>query len=415
MAWFRLGCVGLAALLAGCGSDSDKTDDAGGSGYDDRTELVYEPIAGSPEAIAHEQDITRYLGTAPPTEKSSFEGVDTYTYDIEDGPMCLRGGVFRSSTRDQGSENLLIFLQGGGACWSDFCLAVTSAPEGIPASGLLNRENPDNPFASWNVAYSPYCDGSLFSGDNELDDDGDGENDRFHHGLQNLSAVLTMSYEKFPNPKNIVLAGASGGAYGTVLASFLVRYVYPEATITVVNDAGVGLGKDGDPSFVNQLINEFGAAEFVPDDCEGCLDNGHITGLVDYLLDRDDNFRVAVISSWYDFVISQVFLEIDPMDFQQPLDRETEKLSSEHPNNYFRFIYDGDAHTATLGDPTGIVGTDFGAVELPPGAIETLASLELETLGTATADGVVLKDWLAELEQGEAPQSRVDEATAPPE
>src|SRR5690606_41424075 len=65
--------------------------------------------------------------------------------------------------------------------------------------------------------------------------------------LYTLSLHDALPIFHFPSPRRIVLAGSSGGGYGTILASFLVRYVYPGVPIDVVNDAGAGIAKEGDP------------------------------------------------------------------------------------------------------------------------------------------------------------------------
>ena len=374
----------LASLLAGC---SQAAADVYPTDFGPR-----EP--GTAAAIAYDQGLTRYLGTARPSETTVGTSSTTYTFDPADGPMCMRGAPYSAAVRDVAeSEDLLIFLQGGGACWSAFCLAVTAAPPGIPPGDLL-RPGDTNPLSGWDVLYLPYCDGSLFAGDADVDEDGDGTPDRFHHGLANLSAALTMGYQHFPAPRRIVLAGSSGGGFGTVLAAFLVRYVYPDVPIAVLNDAGVGVARSDDPSFVATIIDEFGARDFIPDDCVGCTDDGHITDLVDYLLDRDPNLRIAAISSWYDYVIGEVFLMTTPEAFRDSLAAETGALHDEHPDAYRRFLYDGAAHTALLGNVTGIVGRDLTAVELPDDP-SVLTRIELESIGTATVDGVVLRDWIA--------------------
>jgi hypothetical protein len=355
---------------------------------------------GTAAAIAYEQGLTRYLGTARPLESTVSASGTTYTFDTADGPMCMRGGQYSAAVRDVAeSEDLLIFMQGGGACWSAFCLAVTAAPPGIPPGDLL-RDGDGNPLSGWDVLYLPYCDGSLFAGDADVDEDGDGAPDRFHRGLANLSAALTMGYQHFPAPRRVVLAGSSGGGFGTILAAFLVRYVYPDAPIFVLDDAGIGVARGDDPSFVATIIDEFGAREFIPADCAGCTEDGHITDLVDYLLDRDPNVRVAAISSWYDFVISEVFLMTTPEAFRDALASETGALHDEHPDAYRRFLYDGAAHTALLGNVTGIVGRDLSAVELPDDA-SLLTRIELESIETATVDGVVLRDWVAAMVEGD--------------
>lgn len=372
----------------------------------------YVPEPGTPESIAYEVGGTRYLGAADPSETTSAGAVTTFTFDPADGPVCMRGAPFRASVRETESEDLLIFLQGGGACWSDFCLAITTAPPGIPATDLL-RADEANPLAGWDVLYVPYCDGSLFAGDRDVDEDGDGAPDRLHHGLANLSAALTQAALRFPAPRRVVLAGSSGGGFGTILAAYLVRYVYPGVPIDVLDDAGIGVARgDADPSFVSRLIDEFGARDLVPADCAGCVSDGHITGLVRYLLDRDPQLRVAAISSWYDYVIAQVFLESAPEAFQAALERETTELHDAHPDRYRRFLYDGEAHTALLGDVTGIVGRDLGSVELPPNASMLLARVQIESMYTLAIDEVVLAAWIAAMLERDDAGWR--DLTAPP-
>ena len=72
----------------------------------------------------------------------------------------------------------MIFLQGGGACWADFCSAFEET-NSLPPAEILNPSLQGNPVADWDVVYLPYCDGSLFAGDvdRELSDSivGEGE------------------------------------------------------------------------------------------------------------------------------------------------------------------------------------------------------------------------------------------------
>jgi len=58
----------------------------------------------------------------------------------------------------------VIFLEGGGACWADFCSAFEET-NSLPPVGILNPSLEANPVADWDVVYFPYCDGSLFAGD----------------------------------------------------------------------------------------------------------------------------------------------------------------------------------------------------------------------------------------------------------
>lgn len=388
------------SMLVGCGS-----------GF-----TPYVPEPGTAESVAYEAGITRYLGNTVVASQALARGNTTFEFDPASGPMCMRGEPFRASVRETESDELLIFLQGGGACWSDFCFAITTAPSGIPRSGLLAPDE-TSPLGTFDVLYLPYCDGSLFSGDAEVDENGDGTPDRFHRGLANLSAALAVGYERFPRPSRIVLAGSSGGGFGTLLSVFLVRYVYPGVPILVLDDAGIGIARPGDPSFLEGLLEEWNAREFLPEDCADCIADGNVTGLVDYALDHDPDLRIAAISSHYDYIISHVFLDLPAETFQSALVSATDVVHAAHPDGYRRFFYSGDAHTALLGGVDGLVGSDLGSVELPPDATTLLTSLTLESMATARADDVVLFDWLSAMRDGDLTTARdiVDEPGPLPE
>ena len=64
-----------------------------------------------------------------------------------------------------------------------------------------------------------------------------------------------------------------------------------------------------------------------------------------------------------------------------------------------------------LGDPIGIVGEDFGAVEFSWDAVSALSKLRLGGLESTAIDGFTVGQWLrAFIEDGEAWTDRV----APP-
>mgnify|MGYP000606052468 CR=1 FL=1 len=91
----------------------------------------------APYQELYDQGIDRYMGVFQPTATSEADGVVQNDFDPaqEDGPsapMCYDGSPFRVMTQDRGSDNVVIFLQGGGLCTSELCLAIPTAPPGIP-------------------------------------------------------------------------------------------------------------------------------------------------------------------------------------------------------------------------------------------------------------------------------------------
>jgi hypothetical protein len=385
------------------GGPSDAGADAGDSFPVDAADGSATPALSRLGQAAIDIGLAQFLGQLPePTLETSDADSQTWAWGVDDGPLCMRGATFRYSTRSLDPERLVVFLQGGGACWDEFCLAVNQAPAGIPAVDALRRDLDVNPLRDWSIAYLPYCDGSLFAGNRDHDDDGDGTPDRFHRGLLNLSAALQHSREQFPSPRQVVLTGSSAGGFGTILATALVRVAWPQAEILVFNDSGVGVARDGDVRFISHLIDQFGASQLVPDDCDECLVNGHIAPLVGWALERDDNLRVAVFSSWFDSIMGDTFLGMDPYLFQQALARETGALHDRFPDRYRRFIVDDSTHTTLLGDPTGIIGTDLSAIELPDGFLSNLGAVRIGSLVDTRIGDMTTAMWLQAFVDGDA-------------
>lgn len=422
-----------AASPDGSASQDTAADGAGEDGTDDDADAPDDAVDPRPDppilAELRDLGLMAWLEEGPePTFESSDGASFTWAFDADPatGPLCLRGDAFRFSVRDTGHPNLVVFLQGGGACWSEFCLAVRRAPAGIPGVDALNRALEANPLRDWNVLYLPYCDGSLFAGDRDHDDNGDGTTDRFHRGLHNLTGALRHARTAFPEPERIVLTGSSAGGFGTILAVFLVRGLWPHVPIDVVNDSGVGVARPGDRAWLGTLLDEFNVTRFIPASCEGCLDDGHIAPLIGWALDRDPNLRVAVFSSWYDSIIASTFLQIPDATFRDALRAQTDALHDAHPDRYRRFFVDGITHTAMLGDPTGIIGSDLRAVELPPGFLNNLSSVKIgsladtrigdRTFGSWLDDFVHTRDaWTDLLEDPGTPPDEVEAPTEPDE
>jgi hypothetical protein len=183
----------------------------------------------------YDQGIDRYLGAYTPMTSEVDGNTTVHTFGTGDGPLCQDEGPYIMSTRETGSEDLVIFLQGGGACWSELCLSTETATPGIPIAGVLNPDQANNPMKDWNVAYFNYCDGGLHASDRDWGAVDGPLNNRKQRGLHNLSAGLDVTARTFPQPRRIVLTGSSGGGFGTIFALPLVRALYPDTPIDVLN------------------------------------------------------------------------------------------------------------------------------------------------------------------------------------
>lgn len=299
----------------------------------------------------YNQGVDKYLGTISPISSASVgPGLTEYAFSSKDGPVCFTGNQFSMYTRDGSNGNLMIFLQGGGFCSPLVCAAIETGIPLIPF-GILNPNDAQNPVADYNVGYVPYCDGSMMSGDTEVDSNGDGINDRFFKGLQNLSASLDVINKKYPSPEKIVLAGNSAGGYAVHIALPLVRKLYPKARIYVINDSGQGIANPGGMAL---LFNYWNANAFIPSSCVECIGiDGNLTDLHNYQLTLDDNIRMAYISSKQDSVISAT---MGGTRFEAELLEAVSELNNAHAKRFQGLIDNGDAHTYIIRSFTREVG-----------------------------------------------------------
>ncbi|MFT4517705.1 MAG: hypothetical protein ACI9JM_000082 [Halioglobus sp.] len=343
--WISVLAVAILPLLFACSDSSDSL-------YS-QAEAVEEPFTE-----LFEQGIVRYLGLYSPMLSETDGDVVNHFFGTGDGPLCGAGGGYSMATRDQGSDELVIFIEGGGACWSDFCFYVDETTTGIPSEGILDPQRENNPVRSWNQVYLPYCDGSLSAGDMDVDTDGDGVTDRFHRGLHNLSASLDVAAATFPAPTRILLTGQSGGALSTIFALPLVRYVYPDAQIDIVNDSGVGVARPDQPEFLQQLMDEWNMNAFIPASCDNCLaEDGHFTDYLIWQMDQDISLRRALMSYTQDTVLADTFLQIGGPAFEQALREELKQQEEAHPGRSYSWLPVGNGHTFLTGDPDKTAGS----------------------------------------------------------
>ena len=343
------------------------------------TDLIYQEL--------YDQGMGRYVGEfEPDTENLDETGFLIHQFSAElAGPRCMTGEDYHVMTRDQGHENMVLFLQGGGLCYSEICIAVSSGGSTVPDIDIMKTEA-ENPVGDWNQVYVPYCDGSLFAGDVAVDSNDDGTPDRYQYGLRNLTAAIDVASNKFPHPKRILLAGSSGGGYGSIWATILARWAWPESEIYVFNDSGVGLGMDGKPDFILDMMHEFQAESILPASLTERFDSGHVTPLIDWQLQQDSNLKMSAFSYRWDYVIARVYLAIAYETFDAWLQQETEILHQKYPERYNYFIAKGADHTVLIGDPSGFLSLDSEYFELIDGL--------LGNMETTVVDDRGVRDWL---------------------
>ena len=302
--------------------------------------------------------VNKYLGDFKPVASVPFgDGWTKHTFDPDSGagPLCIAGTPYSVFTKKRNPKKLLIFMQGGGACWQDFyfCNVLSEAQEPPPAfflNGIFDESMPDNPLDDYSIAYLPYCDGSVFSGDNDVVDANFPFGPvRFHRGLRNASAGIDVAKAVFPKAKRIVLAGSSAGGVGVSgFAPFLVRMTFGNRKqLRVFNDAGPVAVNLLDVGGVAARAADWQFAQFYPVSCTLCSAFAQGTEIIKWRLANDRSIREAFYSTDAD-TTNRGFLFVPTQALYRAL------ILSEHgainalfPDRYKRFIRSGDEeHTA---------------------------------------------------------------------
>jgi len=301
--------------------------------------------------------VDKYLGAFTPVASTDVgDGWTKHTFDPDggNGPICIAGTPYSVFTRAGNPSRLLIFEQGGGACWQDFynCNILSEAQEPPTARvGIWDFDSHDNPFADYSIVYMPYCDGSTFNGDNDVIDSNFPFGPvRFHRGIRNQSAGMDLARETFPNASRITVAGSSAGGVGAAtMAPFLARFLYGnQVHLTVFNDAGPVTVNEDAVDDIAARAADWQFEKFFPASCTDCDDPADSTAIIRWRLDNDSTVRDAFYETDADET-NRFFLDLlfDPVGFRNLVVNSHGVINAAHPNRYKRFIVAGDtSHTA---------------------------------------------------------------------
>ena len=419
--------LAASLLLFGCSDSSDNSITQRGLNNEARAEII---AAGG----------DKYLGTAV-AEQSDYGTWTKHTFDPQyrpdaeapsgqrpDGPVCITGDEYAVYTKEGDPEKLLVFLQGGGACWGLFynCNLLASdqaPPQQPPLPGVFDTDAPGNPFADHSVVYMPYCDGSAFSGDNDVDDpnwqayvedslgleEGTGPETRYHRGVQIQTAGMEVAAKTFPRANQVTVMGHSAGGVGVAgFAPFLARLVFGNnANLTIFNDAGpiaINLGTGNPPgngelpydclditciAVVSRAL-EWQFGKFYPQSCidDGrCNEFGQQTGIIGWRLENDATIAEAFYETDSDatnrFFAQGDGTRMDPEAYRELLLSQHGPLHQAYPRRYNTFIVSGD-------DTHGAVQ---GAASSP------CFEAQPDLFYTQEVDGRLLSEWTGEFIQ----------------
>jgi hypothetical protein len=164
----------------------------------------------------------------------------------------------------------------------------------------------------------------------------------YHHGLQNLSAAVTLMRELFPDPELVVVSGSSAGGYGTFAGYGVTRVAYPETPILVLNDSGPGVQNPESTRGIQDRQTNWKINDTIPPTCTRCSEQ--YSDLTEWALQRDPTLRYGLFSTLRDAIIRS-FNDLDGAGYEALLREVAGDIESRNPDRYWTadFLTDGPA------------------------------------------------------------------------
>lgn len=294
---------------------------------------------------------------------------------------CAHNTPYAYWVRPGTSNNVFVYFQGGGGCYSaETCGVRGSYKEGVTDTdnpeltigGVFNLDNPENPFQDYTMVFVPYCTGDVHSGNRvetySLDS---GKNfDIYHRGHVNASAALDWLYANLEQPESIFVTGCSAGSIGSILqAPHVIRH-YPQTPVIQLGDSGGGL-----TSLIDWDINgDYDAGDTFPEWIPGMQDKiAHsftVSKFTNAVANFYPNYRFSQYNPANDGTQRRYFVADGGLagDFASALQRSLDEID-EGSSNFRSYTAEGEHHCI----------------------------LKTARFFTEETDGVRLRDWVADL------------------
>lgn len=215
-----------------------------------------------------------------------------------------------------GSDKVLIFLEGGNACFNQVSCSVTANKNGYDgeafaagADDLAGRpifaRDESNTFRDYSFVYVPYCSGDVHAGRRAGADVG-GKVRNFR-GYDNMSDYLARLVPTFPDAKRVVLSGVSAGGFGAAVNYDQTAKAFAGVDVSLLDDSGPPMGKDFVPPCLQKFfVDTWGLAETIGGICPGCIDGEGVfmEPLTRHLAETYADRTLALITSTHDSQIS---------------------------------------------------------------------------------------------------------------
>lgn len=220
-------------------------------------------------------------------------------------------------------EGLLVFLNGGGACWdqltcesgllagyidgfgTEHWAEIQDAADAAGNFGYFDRRFPVNPFRDHDMIFLPYCTGDMHAGNTVVTyEDG---REMHHVGYGNYGIFLGIVAGAFPDPGHVILAGGSAGGFGSIWNFDRTQAAFEPVPVHLYSGSGIPFGPD---VMTEQLMDLWSGAwrswENVPAACGAPCRDARFDTVFRYNLDAYPQRRFALDSSVADTVVRMI-------------------------------------------------------------------------------------------------------------
>ncbi|MEM0374179.1 MAG: pectin acetylesterase-family hydrolase [Sulfolobaceae archaeon] len=295
------------------------------------------------------------------------------------------------------TNNLLIYLEGGGACYSyttcnpnsPLRSVITLHPAVINPStdrgGILDKSDPRNPFQNWTIIYVPYTTGDFHWGNRVVKYCSLTSCFTVYH-VGFVDAIVALRWISLQsNWQKVVIAGSSAGGYGTIFLSYYANIIFKKP-IVVIDDSGPGTVSLPLSNGISGLDNVWGFLQNLPNESIGYIRNNIVLYFFAYVISKYPNTLIGLYETQQDGVIS--FTVSNPIDFQAILLNISYNLKGKYPSNFYIYLPLGTNHTVL-------------APKTPQGYSQyyplLYSAVTLDNLYTKQVYGIYVYQWVAAL------------------
>ena len=295
-----------------------------------------------------------------------------YPDAVQSQAQCIFGDAYAFQVIPGETDKLLIYLQGGGACWSASTTNVltmcttTSTPNGV--AGVFDPSNQQNPYASYTIVHPLYCSGDLWAGNITQSYKHHTGKPVVQVGIYNMLSTVSWiqaqqqapSASLQPHLAKLVVMGCSAGSIGAQLWGSKLVQTFPADQLAIVPDSYVGVFP---PGSMGPLFYAFGiCTETVglvpPSLSSACLSKTlTLQAVVAANMQSIPHIATAFIQSKLDIVQQQFYvavaatepvrpLVLTPTAFYDAVNDIFSVYNAENPN-FLSFLVSGGQHCFT--------------------------------------------------------------------